>query len=267
VLQKEQWQIDAVRRRPPAGSDGFHWHAADYTRPGSLDFAAALQPAFVVATFTPAQRDPKGYCLGFSAAAEHLRRGLGTHQPRLVLMVSSTRVYAEADGGWVDESSPLATSEPQARAIIDAERQLLGAGFAAVVLRCGGIYGKPHSRLLERIAHGDIAPAKPLRYTNRIHRDDCVGFIRHLLCRAGAGDRLQPVYNGVDDHPAPAHEVEQWLAQQMGIEIKAAPGSPPVAAVHHKRCRNQRLHATGYALRFPDYRAGYRALLARRERR
>jgi len=66
----------------------------------------------------------------------------------------------------------------------------------------------------------------------------------------------------VDDCPCPAHEVEAWLAQQMGIE--PAPDDSAAGAsneVSHKRCDNAALKSSAYRLRYPDYKTGYANLL------
>ena len=261
ALQKLHWRIDAVRRRPPADSAGFTWHATDYSINGSLDFAETLQPDFVLATFTPTDREVAGYQRGFTRAAANLLHGIGSHQVKCLIMVSSTRVYAEKDGGWVDETSPLDRTDERAGAIIEAERLLLQSGQAACVVRCAGIYGASDGRLQARVKRGEIAPADPPRYTNRIHRDDCAGFLAHLLLRAQAGDRLHAIYNAVDNAPAPAHEVESWLAGAMGVTAPALAGRKHDSESGHKRCRNALLQSSGYRLRYPDYRAGYGAVL------
>ncbi|MEH6637466.1 MAG: hypothetical protein V7700_18240, partial [Halioglobus sp.] len=78
----------------------------------------------------------------------------------------------------------------------------------------------------------------------------------------------QPVYIGVDDRPAPQFEVESWLAEQMGVEVRPAEVRPAeaqprvVAPAGHKRCRNRALHSSGYQLLYPDYKSGYAATLA-----
>lgn len=259
VLAPRGWRIGAVRRTPAGQSPVFDWIAADYARPGSLDFAGAWQPDYVLLTLSPTSRDVDGYRRGFARATANLLRGLGTHRPRHLFMVSSTRVYAEADGGWVDETAPLSEADLCAVAIADAERQLLDGPIPATIVRSGGIYGAAPGRLVNKVAGGTVAASEPLRYTNRIHRDDCAGFLVHLLLRADAGEALETVYNAVDDAPAPAHDVETWLAAQLGVTpvVEAAP-----ATGGHKRCRNARLHQSGYRLRYPDYRAGYRQVLS-----
>jgi nucleoside-diphosphate-sugar epimerase len=259
ALEAHGWRIGAIRRTPPGQPPGFEWIAADYAEPGSLDFAASWQPDHVLLTPSPTSWDTAGYQRGFTAAAANLLSGLGAHRPRHLFMVSSTRVYAETGGGWVDETSPLSTTDERALAIIAAERQLLGSGIPTSIVRSGGIYGANPGRLVTRVARGEIAPAEPVRYTNRIHREDCAGFLVHLLLQSEAGSTLEGVYNAVDDAPAPAHDVELWLAETLGVTPREV---STTGAGGHKRCRNARLHDSGYALRYPDYRAGYGQVLA-----
>lgn len=258
-LAREGWQVSAVRRSPPHGDTSFDWFAADYVAHGALDFAEDLRPDIVLTSFTPTSMDLEGYRRGFSDAATNVLQGLGSHRPQHLLMISSTRVYAEREGGWVDEYSPLSTEDKRATAIIDAEQQTLHSGLSASVVRFGGIYGDPHGRLLTRIGAGQITPAQPARYTNRIHRDDCAGFLLHLMRLAIKGEFPASIYNGVDNNPAPAHEVESWIATRLGVDPANAV-APARQPTHHKRCRNALLHASGYELRYPDYKAGYAAV-------
>ena len=248
-----------VRRSPEKLPVQLQGPAADYTRSGQLGFVADLAPEVVVATLVPLEFSDAGYRAGFRDAMANLVEVLAISKPRLAIMVSSTRVYAERDGGWVDETSALAVGEPRSAAIIEAESLLLSSGLNAAVVRFGGIYGDPEGRLLERIASGRVSAASPRRFTNRIHRDDAAGFLAHLITRNDCSPC--PVYNGVDDCPAPAHEVETWIAERLGVTPREY---LPAAAAGHKRCRNLALHQSGYRLQYPDYRAGYGEVLGRR---
>ena len=262
LLQRQGWQIGGVRRNIAKLPPGFTGHRADYAVAGSLDFVAALQPDFVVTTFNPTDRSVEGYVAGFLTATANLLAGLGGHKPRCILAVSSTRVFAEQRGGWVDESSPLSTDDPRAQPMIEAEHLLQSSSIAASVIRFGGIYGAPGGRLLSRIARGELCPPAPPQYGNRMHRDDCAGFLAHLLCLSAAGKGLAPLYIGVDDQPVTRYEVESWLAREIGVEPQRLEAAPPVeVSGGHKRCRNRALHDSGYQLLYPDYRSGYRAVL------
>ncbi len=267
LLVKRGCNVTGVRRNPEKLPADFIGHAGDYTQRGSLDFAAQLRPDVVLAIFNPADRSISGYKAGFRTAMSNLLSGLGQHRPRCILMTSSTRVFSEAQGGWVDETSTLTTKDDWAMEIIAAERLLLESGHAASVVRLAGVYGIPGGRLLSRIRRGELCPAQPVSYTNRIHRDDCAGFLAHLLQLSSAGNTLEPVYIGVDDLPAPRFEVESWLAGQMGLDSER--GSDPDLATEptrhnsagHKRCHNNALRSSGYQLIFPDYKSGYADLL------
>jgi nucleoside-diphosphate-sugar epimerase len=268
LLLEQGWDITGVRRNTTKLPAKFAVRAANYTQQGSLDFMAQQRPDFVLATFNPADRSIAGYKAGFRTAMDNLLAGLGQHRPRHILMASSTRVFAEADGGWVDEGSTLTADDPWAQEIIAAEQRLLHSGHNASVVRFAGIYGVPGGRLLSRIRRGELCPPMPVSYTNRIHRDDCAGFLAHLLRLAEAGKTLLPVYIGVDDLPAPRYEVESWLAREMGLEYPLGVQSGAVDdptrhnTAGHKRCRNSALHDSGYQLIYPDYKTGYGALLA-----
>jgi len=263
LLQARGCAVTGVRRdlsKMPAGVCG---HAADYVVPGSLDFMSELRPDYVLTTFTPTDRTVEGYQAGFVAATTNVLAGLGSHRPRRVLAVSSTRVFAEQRGGWVDERSPLSTTDPRAQAMLEAEQLLLDSGHQASVVRFAGIYGSPGGRLMARILRGDLCSAQPSRFSNRIHRDDCAGFLAHLLQLADAGESLAPVFIGVDDEPALQYDVESWLARQLGVVVHAGSvAAPGHAAAGHKRCRNRQLRDSGYQLIYPDYRVGYKAVIA-----
>jgi nucleoside-diphosphate-sugar epimerase len=252
-------QLAGVCRNPEHLPDYFTPYRANYCQSGSLSFLQAVAPDYVVATFKPASYSPEGYRQGFPDAVRNLLSGLGSHRPKTIFMVSSTRVFAEQAGGWVGEDSALATSGYAAEAIIEAERLLRASGLSVVIIRFGGIYGALPSRMLTKIQRGEFSAADPVRYSNRIHRDDCAGFLVHLLGLPSA--KLAPVYIGVDSEPAPHAEVERWLALQLGVDYCAA-RTPGDSLPGSKRCRNEGLRESGYKLRYPSYKEGYGALLS-----
>ena len=120
-LRPALWQVSGSRRQPPEAETSIDWIQADHCEPGALDVIAKLQPDYVLATFTPTDRDVPGYRQGFGFAAKNLTQALAGQPVSRIIMASSTRVYAERKGEWVDETSPLATDDERASAIIDAE--------------------------------------------------------------------------------------------------------------------------------------------------
>jgi nucleoside-diphosphate-sugar epimerase len=164
----------------------------------------------------------------------------------------------------VDEASPTEPLDFRGRRLLEGEALVAASGLPATVVRFAGIYGPGRRRLLERVARGEaeIDPGRP-RYTNRIHRDDCAGLLAHLLeTGEHRGPSAPPLLIGVDDEPAAERTVLCWLAEQLAApepRERAAPAER--AAMANRRCRNARLRASGYALRYPTFRQGYAAML------
>lgn len=256
-------------RHPERLPEDIEGVAGDYTCGSAFASLPQLAPDIVVFTLKPVGgRDSEAYRQGFLAPVEHLLAALGHHRPRRILFVSSTRVYTEHDGGWVDESAPVADDDSPAGMIVAAERQLLNAGHPATILRCAGLYGGASGRLTARIARGELSPASPVHYANRVHRDDVAAFIVWLIEREARGEVPADCYNLVDDNPAPQHEVERWLAAALSVPVDEDPGSATQPGSRgHKRVSNRRLRSSGYALRYPDYRSGYAAALGLQQER
>lgn len=182
-----------------------------------------------------------------------------------VLFTSSTAVYAQDDGGWVDETSPAEPAGFSGRRLLEAESLALAAGVAATVLRLAGIYGPGRTRLIEdvRSGHATVPDQGAPTWTNRIHADDCAGAARHLL-RLPA-ERAHGVWLGVDHEPCDRGLVLDWLAGRLDaarprrVSARAAPAR---ARGTSKRCSSAKLREAGYAFRFPTFREGYADVLA-----
>ena len=125
-------------------------------------------------------------------------------------------------------------------------------------MRFAGIYGPGRTRLVERVRAGDPCSAA---YTNRIHRDDCAGVLRHLLRL----ERPLPLYLAADREPATQCAVMTWMAERLGLP------APSIADAGDgslgKRCRNARLVSSGYEFEYPSFREGYDAVIADMARR
>lgn len=200
----------------------------------------------------------RAYVDGLRALLAELdRRG---QKPARLLFASSTSVYPNDDGSWVDESAPVASSGFKATRLLEGERLALSSSIRAVVVRFGGIYGPRRTGTIDRVRAGRaVYREDATRYTNRIHRDDCAGVLQHL---AGLEDP-QPIYVGVDSDPAAELTVYNWLAGVLGSpEPRAAgPGDREATRGSNKRCRNDRLLGSGYTFRYPSFREGYRAVI------
>jgi nucleoside-diphosphate-sugar epimerase len=253
-LQREGAQVTALRRNIdalPASMDGI---ALDYSKADDLSALADLEFDAAVMTPTPANSSEQGYLEGILKPVCNLLNLWREGPARRLVYVSSTRVYGDRGGDWVDESTALAPADAQARLLAEAESRLLGSRHEVTVVRFSGIYGRHPSRLLQRLNRGQVCAALPSLYSNRIHREDCVGFLAHLLKHSP----LHSLYLATDSRPALRREVEEWLLQALGRDIDSELG---VRAGASRRCRNSRMLETGYELTYPDYRAGYSAMI------
>ncbi len=207
---------------------------------------------------TPGQRDEAAYRGVFVDGLAHLIDALHRRvRLRRLLFVSSSAVYGEHGGAWVDEDTPCRPLAFNGRLLLQAEHRLADMAQATIA-RCSGIYGPGRTRLIEQVANGSARrPALGSEFSNRIHVDDVAGALVHLL----ALPQPAACYVLSDDHPAPVAEVQAWIARQLGLPGPAVEQSAGERAVGNKRLRNGRLRASGFALRFPDYQAGYAPLL------
>lgn len=248
-----------LRRRPQSLPAGIAPLEADLAVARTLqDLPPSLD--FVVYAASPGGRDDAHYRTAYVEGITRLLEALVLQQqsPRRVFFLSSTAVYEQSRGEWVDESSETEPQHWSGRRLLEAERRLQQSVFASTVLRLGGIYGPRRTSLLDEVRSGRATFSKGgPRYTNRIHRDDCAGAIAHLAALPSPA----PLYLLVDDDPAEEAVVKRWLAGALG-----APEPRPAdahasgrRARSNKRCRNALLRSTGYVLRYPSFREGYAA--------
>lgn len=215
------------------------------------------------------------YAVGFDRHGAHDKRtvyvdGLRNvlksvvHNVRRVVYVSSTSVYGQTDGGWVDEQTPCTPSTPGGLICRDAEQTLwsicgVGAGEAARqrptarILRMAGLYG-PH-RLLRRVQAvraGDPLGGNEDGYLNLIHADDAAGAI--VACAAHWP--ASPVYNVADGHPLTRHEYYSILAELVG-------GPPPTftaqddSSRHRNAGTNKRVNSDRIRQELPEWAPRY----------
>lgn len=179
-----------------------------------------------------------------------------------IIFVSSSAVYGQDDGSWVDEDSATTPSRFNGKIMLEAEQSALQTGIATVV-RFSGIYGARRTRLLEQVIAGRVSPLKPIVYGNRIHEDDCVGVLEFLLINALRGQSPDDIYIASDCEPAPLAEVQYWIASQLGIDAKQLDERTAGGRAGSKRLSNRKLLEAGYRFRYPTYRDGYGQLVAR----
>lgn len=247
-----------LRRDPAVLPDRIHPVAADLTDRAGLAGALTDLPALagVAVTVTAGERSEEAYRRTYLGGATTLLDVLAEQgrDPRIVV-ASSTAVYGVLDGSWVDEDTPTEPTSPTGAVLVETEEAVAAAAHEHVHVRLSGIYGPGRTRLLDRVRAGTATYPPRVRYTNRIHRDDAAGVLHHALLLEDPA----PVYVASDHDPAPLREVLRYLAQLVGAPEPAEARDGREGA--NKRCRNDRLVASGYSFRYRTFREGYAALV------
>ncbi|MFW5917448.1 MAG: NAD-dependent epimerase/dehydratase family protein [Halorubrum sp.] len=258
-------------RRSDAGLEAIESLGADAVRADATDPSslAALPDADDVVF--AASSGGRGATAAREVYVEGLRHVIEEYDSRMttpdrLVYTSSTGVYGDHDGAWVDEETPLEPTTEKTRVLAEAERIALetaaAAGIDGTVARFAGLYGPGRYRL-ERYLDGPVTAG----YLNMVHRDDAAGAVRYLLEADRA--RSEPVLV-VDDEPVDKHAFADWLADECGVprpekrskSERIDAGDLSAAAERRirtsKRCSNERLRALGYEFFYPTFREGYR---------
>lgn len=186
-----------------------------------------------------------------------------------IVYLSTLGVYGDANGGWVDETTPVDPAVTRGEARVAAEKEWLDLATDArrvFVLRLAGIYG-PGRNAIANLRDGSARRiVKPGQVFNRIHVDD----ISRAIAACMASDQPGGVVNVCDDEPAPPQDVITYAAGLIGVD--APPEIPfeqarlsPMAATFWTTCKrvsNRKLREQfGVELAYPTYREGLAALL------
>lgn len=259
-LKQQGFDVWGLRRSPQGLPAALSPLAADVCNPASLAVLADHSFDYVVVTLTPAGFSDEGYRRIFVEGLGNVLAAV-TGNVKRWFFVSSTSVYHQGEGQWVDEDSDTSPGTFSGKRLLEAEALLLAAApTAATVVRFAGIYGPGRRRLISQVQDLQGCAQTPELMTNRIHRDDCAGFLEHLLLLDYRGQTPQSLYIGVDNEPVSMWILKRWLAEQLNLDPDSL---QPTATTRRnsKRCRNQKLHDSGYSLRYPSYREGYLELL------
>ncbi|MGJ0486836.1 MAG: SDR family oxidoreductase [Methylomicrobium sp.] len=246
-------RVTGLKRRPPAADSPIRYIAADIGDAATLHcLGTGFDQVFFIVSADG--RNENSYRAVYETGLGNVLEGLSAVP---LIFVSSTSVYGQTHGEWVDEASEAEPDNVNSRLIRQAEREVLAANPHNIIVRFSGIYGPGREHLVRLAASQPAIQKDPPYYTNRIHEEDCVGVLAFLGLQQLVGTQLEPCYLASDDEPAPLWEVVSWLAERQHCP-------PPVIkevgeeAAMNKRCRNARLKALGYRFLYSGYQQGYR---------
>jgi len=256
TLERTRWQVIGTSRE--GGEGVLQWPGTD------MRDALAEATHLLISIAPDAAGDP---------VLNALSREIEAVAPRLrwAGYLSTTGVYGDHGGGWVDEQTPLkpATKRGELRVAAEAEWQALAArsGLALHIFRLAGIYGPgrgPFAKVRRGTARRII---KPGQVFSRAHVEDIAQVLRASM------ENPNPVriYNVCDDEAAPPEDVLAYAAELLGLPLPPAQDydTAEMSAMarsfyaESKRVRNDRIkRELGVKLRYPTYRKGLAALLA-----
>lgn len=180
--------------------------------------------------------------------------------------LSTTGVYGDHEGGWVDEATPLAPSTERGKRRMRAEAEWQALDLPLHIFRLAGIYG-PGRGPFEKVRKGTARRiVKEGQVFSRIHVEDIAQALAASIARPSPG----AVYNLCDDDPAPPQDVIAHAADLLEVplppevDFETADMSPMARSFYaeSKRVDNTRMkEELGVRLLYPDYRSGLRALL------
>lgn len=190
--------------------------------------------------------------------------------PQRIVYISTSAVYGDCDGAWIDEDHPVAPTTPRGLRRLDAERQLQAwageHGVEWIILRVPGIYG-PDKLPLARLEKGlPVLREEQSPYTNRIHGDDLAA----ICVAAMRSDKSDRIYNVSDGHPSNMTDYFFRVADAAGLPRPPVVDRADADAVlsagmlsflnDSRRMRNERMQEElGVTLQYPDLESGLRS--------
>ena len=249
-------RVICTRRRPESGSDDQAFDSANGILPGHEVLASVTH---LISTIPPSKEgtDPVLTCLG-----EQLQK----LPLQWVGYFSTTGVYGNSNGNWVDETHEPQPTQLRSQKRLDCEQLWLNSGLPVQIMRLPGIYG-PGRSPLAAVRSGELTPVdQPGQMFCRIHVDDLAGACWHLMHRAAAGQR-PTVVNISDNKPASRLELQRFAAELLGCTLpKPIPFSEAQASMSpmalsfwadNRKVSNALLRdELGYTFLHPDYESG-----------
>lgn len=212
-----------------------------------------LEPNEVILVTISAE-SPEHYEHAYLGTARLMRRAaLEISTPKRLIYTSSTSVYGEHHGYWVDEASELKATSDQARILMQTEEIYLSLrelGWSPLILRLAELYG-PERELRRRLESGERMWGHGNDYTNMVHQEDVA-----LAIDYGLRHHLEGIFNVVDDDHTIRKELYQRIAKAHHLP-KVVWGRPMHGMQRgNKRVSNHKLKATGFVFHHPEHSSG-----------
>ncbi|MDB5306164.1 MAG: dependent epimerase/dehydratase family protein [Gemmataceae bacterium] len=184
---------------------------------------------------------------------------LGTiRPPERFVYVSSTGVYGQTDGSWVDEASPTEPAEESGRVVLEAEQLVRARLPGAIVLRFAGIYGPDRLLRKQLLLKGEPLVGDADKWLNLIHVDDGAGAVLAAEMKAVPGG----TYTIADDEPVSRRDFYTLLAQLLNAPPARFDHRAEAGAANRRVSNRAAREQLGWVPRYPSYREGLPAAVA-----
>lgn len=248
--------LTIVRRSRKPVTPGAQALTLDVVRGVGVSALAAVPADILLYCLAPVEG--QSYQQTYVEGLRHVLANVSMDRLKHVFFISSTGIYGEHHGEWIDDDTPAIPADAEGQVMLDAERLLDGLTCGHTALRVSGIYGPQRLYLLRLLQNQERWP-RQTHWTNRMHEQDVAAAVVHLYQQVADGKALPGHCILTDGIPATQHEVLQWLAAQQQLP---APATPPLQPQSGKRIRNRFLQHTGFKPQFADYQAGYASILS-----
>jgi nucleoside-diphosphate-sugar epimerase len=242
---------------------GFDALAVDLATPSAVRDVRGGGYDAIVAMQSAAGRDESDYARAYlHATGNVLESEYAVDVP--FVYVSSTGVFGQTDGSWVDESTRPQPADGTSRILLAAEHLVLDRTrhrAKPCIVRCSGLYGPGRTGTIDRIRSGALAwGSGDTTWMNFSHRDDAAATVIAALDRGTPG----AVYHASDALPMTRHDVVAWIAGRLGIDPPRRDGNGSVEArrgAHRRVSAEATRHALRIALAYPSFREGMDSLI------
>ncbi len=264
LLMPEGWQVTGTTRSDAKAAELAEQGIAPITWPGDPVETTLSSATHILTSIAPKD--------GSDPVLDHFADALAGTAPQVQWLgyLSTIGVYGDHQGGWVDETTPLAPATQRGQDRVAAEaawRELADRhGLPLHIFRIAGIYG-PGRGPFEKVRSGKARRIiKPGQVFSRIHVED----IAQVLYASISAPRPGAIYNLCDDDPAPPQDVLSHAAKLLGlpeppsVAFENAKMSPMARSFYaeSKRVKNDLIKdELGVTLKYPNYRVGLKALL------
>lgn len=252
-------EVTGVKRTMPKKQLAFNIVQADVSNMDDVE-GLDLNVDQLVYILSPSCSDMAAYKDVFEVGVDQVLSALKKQsQDVAITFVSSTRVYGQNKGEWIDERALTEPTDERGQILLAAENKFLAFNDQTTIVRFSGIYGRS-SYFLNQLKKGLAVQKKPPYYTNRIHREDCIGVLEFILNKKIKGESLESIYLATDNDPAPKWDVANYVANEFNLE-RCEQKSVPNDAGQNKRLSNSRLKSSGYTFKASNYKEGYKRLV------